>query len=202
MGGMSEYYMQMQAQAAAAMQMNWWIGSVAVAVLLFAIGVLWWRSPTKFGAAVRATGSLGGRASSRFFRGLIAFAPPQFTVLQIVGAGLLGAYWLSGIAAQHLAGDHVHAVPVLCVALVFGLWLVAKKRWADASLVANLLPMVGLAFTVHGILSAKDAADWLSQGGRIEANKSLISALIANGVGIVGFMWMRLSMRVARGTTE
>lgn len=121
----------------------------------------------------------------------------RFAALQITGAGLLVALWLSGVGPALWHADHTHVIPVLSIILVAGLGLVATHRWDDAHWVKDLLPSVGMVGTVYGAVSVGllvigGGQDLLSK----ETVVGILLALISNLVAMAAFVWLSATLRV------
>ena len=121
----------------------------------------------------------------------------RIAALQVTGAGLLVALWLSGIGGMLVAADRFHALPVLGVVTLAGLWLAWRGRWADVEWTADLLPILGLIGTVAGFILTAATSDLSNQTGKTTLALHVLYALVSNLGGIVGYAWLTLTRKVA-----
>ena len=123
----------------------------------------------------------------------------RFVVVNTIGLGILLATWLSGGADLILTADRVYAGPIVAVLTVFGLVMAAMRRWEDARWIADKLPIVGLIGTVLGVLLAIKGIDGVDiDSARVQIFTEVGQALVANMLGMLGYAWLALVVRLCR----
>lgn len=119
----------------------------------------------------------------------------KFIVLNTIGAGLLLAAYLLGWLPVFWQADKYYAIPIIGGLMVAGLTLMCLNRISAAVWLADKLPVVGLAFTVIGLL-------WASQGV-LEGDafkRDVMHSLIGNLMGVVSYAWLELNVKVVGQT--
>lgn len=120
----------------------------------------------------------------------------KFAALQITGAGLLVALWLSGYGQMLLVGDRFHAVPVLAAITLAGLVMAWRGKWDTVFWIADLLPTCALVGTVAGFILTSSMGDWSSATGKTAIAQHILYALVSNLTGIVGYVWLTVTQKV------
>jgi len=121
-------------------------------------------------------------------------------ILHLIGGALLAAAWSTGIVGMLLAADLVHAVPLFGGILLLAIGYAWFGRWEQVFWIAEQLPILGLICTTYGLLLAVPDLQGMGESGAAHAKVAaeLISALVANLLGMVGLGWLRLVDRVCR----
>ena len=120
----------------------------------------------------------------------------KLAVLHTLLAGLLVTAWFMGWLPILLAADKYHAIPLIGGVTLVGIGMVARSAVEGALWLADKLPAMGLAMTVTGLLWA---ANGLLGGGGVDTFKvDVINALVGNLMGILGYLWLELVVKVAR----
>jgi hypothetical protein len=123
----------------------------------------------------------------------------RFAALQVTGAGLLIALWLSGYGATFLRADRIHAVPVIGAVILIGLIAAWRGRWQTVDWIADKLPVLGLIGTVAGIILAiSDIGAENLDTQRLKIFSEIGYSLVANLLGIAGFAWLSLTQRICQ----
>lgn len=117
----------------------------------------------------------------------------RFTYLNLMLVGVLIALQVLGILPTLIAMDKYYAMPIIGVLTIYALWAVATRRKDEALWLADKLPVVGLALTVIGLLGASTGD---LTGGAFKAD--VIHALVGNLMGVLGFAWVELNVKVFR----
>lgn len=120
----------------------------------------------------------------------------KFAALQITGAGLLVALWLSGYGAMLLNADRFHAVPVLGAIMLIGLIAAWRGKWNTVFWTADILPTCALVGTVAGFILTASMGDWSSAAGKTAIAHDILYALVSNLMGIVCYVWLEITRKV------
>lgn len=135
----------------------------------------------------------------------------KFFLLQITGMLLLFAAFLYGIPQTILEADHTFAIPLLGGLTGIGLVIVlmAISKWSNlqanilfdnAKWLSDILPVVGLLGTVYGVLLAVKGIDGLSlDQARVYVFSHTADALVSNALGMFGYLWLRLTIKIVQG---
>lgn len=117
----------------------------------------------------------------------------RLIILHIVLAALLVAGWYAGFLPVLWQADKFLAIPIIGCLLVAGIYMASRNAIEGCLWLADKLPVVGLALTVSGLLWAANA------GLDAEAFKrALVDSLVGNLMGIVGYAWLELVVKVTR----
>lgn len=120
----------------------------------------------------------------------------RLVVLHTLLAGLLVAAWFMGWLPVLLSADKYHAIPLIGGITLVGIGMVARNAVEGALWLADKLPAMGLAMTVTGLLWASKG---LLDGGGVDAFKvDVINSLVGNLMGILGYLWLELVVKVVR----
>jgi hypothetical protein len=123
----------------------------------------------------------------------------RFIVLNTLGLSLLIAAYLMGGLDIVLTADHVYATPVLSILSIIGLGLVVARRHDDAQWIADKLPVLALIGTVLGILLAiHGIQDLEAENARMKIFTDVSHSLVANMLGMIGYFWLELVIRVCK----
>lgn len=120
----------------------------------------------------------------------------RLAALHVVAAGLLVGAWLTGWLHLLLAADRFHALPVLGVVMLVGIWLASRRRWGDVEWLADLMPILGLIGTVVGFILTAATGDLTTAAGKTALAIDVLYALVSNLGGIVGYFWLTLVRKV------
>lgn len=121
----------------------------------------------------------------------------KFILLQVMGAGLLLAAYLTGWLDVVIEADRLHVAPVFGILTVVGLWMASVRRSERALWLADLLPVLALVGTVAGVLSAVAQADMSNlDASRVQVFTGTVHSLVSNLLGMVAYVWLSLSVAV------
>lgn len=121
----------------------------------------------------------------------------KFAALQVVGAGLLVALWLSGCGPMLAKADRLYAAPVIGLAILIGLVCAWRGFWEATDWIADKLPVLGLIGTVAGVvLAIAGIKNGDLDAERVKIFSEIGNALVANLFGIVGYAWLALTERL------
>lgn len=119
---------------------------------------------------------------------------PRLVVLHTLLAGVGVTAWFFGWLPMILAADHYHAIPIIGGVTLIGVGMVARNALEGALWLSDLIPAIGLAFTVTGLLWA---ANGRLGGGSVDMfTADVINSLVGNLMGILGYLWLQLLVRV------
>ena len=120
----------------------------------------------------------------------------RLAALHVVAAGLLVGAWLAGWLQILLDADRFHAIPVLGVVMLAGVWLACRRRWGDVEWLADMMPILGLIGTVAGFIFTAATGDLSTAAGKTAFAVHVLYALVSNLAGIVGYAWLTLVRKV------
>jgi hypothetical protein len=124
-------------------------------------------------------------------------------VLQVIGASLIVALWIAGLAQKPFEGDNAF----LCWAIVgigaLGIAAVFLRRWNDVQWIATHVVRIGLLGTVVGLIIAFSAAG-SGDASNADSIKPMIAAVVsgmyvslyATLLGIATNLWLKINLRV------
>jgi hypothetical protein len=145
--------------------------------------------------AVENAKPLSARAALAFYS--------RFVVLQAVGAAVIAALWIAGLAGLPFEGENAPICLMIVGMGAIGLAQALFRRWRDVQWVATHVVRVGLLGTVIGLIVAFAAA---REGGSADAEqvKSMIAAVVdgmyvslyATLLGIAVNLWLKINLRL------
>ena len=127
----------------------------------------------------------------------------RFVVLQSVGAAILAALWIAGLAGLPFEGENAPICWLIVAIGAIGVGLALFRRWRDVQWVATHVVRIGLLGTVIGLIVAFSAA---RDGGSADAEqvKTMIAAVVdgmyvslyATLLGIAANLWLKINLRL------
>jgi hypothetical protein len=124
---------------------------------------------------------------------------PRVLLINLVGLCLLAAAWAAGGAGLVLNADRLHAAPAIAALTLLGVTLCWRGKWEAAEWLADKLPVIGLIGTVLGVLLAiQDAQSMDLDAAKLQLFSEIGRSLVANLLGIAGYAWLSLVIKVCR----
>lgn len=127
----------------------------------------------------------------------------RFVVLQGIGAAIVAALWVAGLASRPFEGENAPICWLILAMGALGVLFVALQRWRDVQWLATHVVRIGLLGTVVGLIIAFSSA---RQGGSgdVEEVKTMISAVVdgmyvslyATLLGIGTNLWLKINLRL------
>jgi MotA/TolQ/ExbB proton channel family len=127
----------------------------------------------------------------------------RFVVLQAVGAAIIAALWIAGLAGLPFEGENAPICWLILAIGGIGVALTFFRRWRDVQWVATHVVRIGLLGTVIGLIVAFAAA---RDGGSADAEqvKSMIASVVdgmyvslyATLLGIAVNLWLKINLRL------
>jgi hypothetical protein len=124
-------------------------------------------------------------------------------VLQAIGAALLVALWIGGLAGKPFEGDNGFLCWLIVAIASLGIACVFLQRWRDVQWIATHVVRIGLLGTVVGLIIAFSAA---RSGASADPNqiRPMIAAVVdgmyvslyATLLGIGTNLWLKVNMRL------
>jgi MotA/TolQ/ExbB proton channel family len=124
-------------------------------------------------------------------------------VLQAIGAALLVALWIGGLAGKPFEGDNGFLCWLIVAIAALGIACVFLQRWRDMQWIATHVVRIGLLGTVVGLIIAFSAA---RSGASADPNqiRPMIAAVVdgmyvslyATLLGIGTNLWLKVNMRL------
>ncbi|HVO16324.1 MAG TPA: MotA/TolQ/ExbB proton channel family protein [Alphaproteobacteria bacterium] len=129
--------------------------------------------------------------------------PIVHVVLQGVGAALVVALWIAGLAGKPLEGSTAPLCWIILAIGALGLVAIFLRRWHDAQWLAVHVVRIGLLGTVVGLIIAFSAAA-SGNSSDPEAIKPMIAAVVggmyvslyATLLGIATNLWLKINLRL------
>jgi hypothetical protein len=127
----------------------------------------------------------------------------RFVVLQGVGAALVVALWIAGLAGKPFEGSTAPLCWIILAIGALGLVAIFLRRWHDAQWLAVHVVRIGLLGTVVGLIIAFSAAA-SGNSSDPEAIKPMIAAVVggmyvslyATLLGIATNLWLKINLRL------
>jgi hypothetical protein len=127
----------------------------------------------------------------------------RFVVLQSVGAALVAALWIAGLASKPFEGNTAPLCWIILAIGALGLVAIYLRRWHDAQWLATHVVRIGLLGTVVGLIIAFSAAA-SGDSSDPEAIKPMIAAVVggmyvslyATLLGIATNLWLKINLRL------
>jgi len=127
----------------------------------------------------------------------------RFVVLQGVGAALVAALWIAGLASKPFQGSTAPLCWIILAIGALGLVAIYLRRWHDAQWLATHVVRIGLLGTVVGLIIAFSAAA-SGDSSDPEAIKPMIAAVVggmyvslyATLLGIGTNLWLKINLRL------
>jgi hypothetical protein len=142
------------------------------------------------------------RASAAGFGATAAFQS-RCVVLQAVGAAIVAALWIAGLAGRPFESSTAPLCWLIAGIGALGILCVFLQRWRDVQWLATHVVRIGLLGTVVGLIIAFSAA---RQGGSADAAevKTMIAAVVdgmyvslyATLLGIAVNLWLKINLRL------
>jgi len=127
----------------------------------------------------------------------------RFIVLQGIGAALVAALWIAGVAGEPFQGGAAALSWIILAIGALGILCVFLQRWRDVQWIATHVVRIGLLGTVVGLIIAFSAA---AQGDSTspEDIKPMIAAVVngmyvslyATLLGIAVNLWLKINLRL------
>jgi hypothetical protein len=127
----------------------------------------------------------------------------RFIVLQGIGAALVAALWIAGVAGEPFQGGAAALCWIILAIGALGILCVFLQRWRDVQWLATHVVRIGLLGTVVGLIVAFSAAA-TGDSSNPEAVKTMIGAVIggmyvslyATLLGIATNLWLKINLRL------
>jgi len=121
----------------------------------------------------------------------------RFVVLNLIGAALVAAAWVDGLAAKPYRAD-VSGMCVLITALfLWGLWRAFRRDWQAVRWIGNTLVYLGMVGTVLGLIVTVSelTVDGVQNFDNFTTIISAIfvgsgTALYTNLLACIGYLWL------------
>ena len=111
----------------------------------------------------------------------------------------MAAAWGAGGADLVLNADRLHAAPAIGGLTLLGVMFCWQGKWEAAEWLSDKLPVVGLIGTVLGVLLAiQDAQSMDLDAAKLKLFSEIGRSLVANLLGIAGYAWISLMIKVCR----
>lgn len=127
----------------------------------------------------------------------------RFVVLQTIGAALIAALWIAGLAQKPFEGTTAPLCWIILGIGALGIVCVFLRRWHDAQWIAIHVVRIGLLGTVVGLIIAFSAA---ASGGSSNPDeiRPMIAAVVsgmyvslyATLLGIATNLWLKINLRL------
>jgi hypothetical protein len=121
----------------------------------------------------------------------------RFAVLNLIGAALVAAAWVEGLAAKPYRAD-VSGMCILITALfLWGLWRTFQRDWQSVRWIGNTLVYLGMVGTVLGLIVTVSelTVDGVQNFDNFTTIISAIfigsgTALYTNLLACIGYLWL------------
>jgi hypothetical protein len=121
-------------------------------------------------------------------------------VLQAVGAAIIAALWISGLAGRPFEGAMAPLSWLIVAVGALGIACVFLRRWRDVQWIATHVVRIGLLGTVVGLIIAFAAAR--HGAADVEAVRTMIAAVVdgmyvslfATLLGIATNLWLKINL--------
>jgi len=121
----------------------------------------------------------------------------RFTVINLVGAALVAAAWVEGLALKPYQADSSGMCFLITVLFLWGLWRTFRRDWQAVRWIGNTLVYLGMVGTVLGLVVTVSALS-VDQVQSFESFKSIIeaifvgsgTALYTNLLACIGYLWL------------
>jgi len=121
----------------------------------------------------------------------------RFTVLNLIGAALIGATWVEGLLFKPYAADSSGMCYLITALFGWGLVCCLRRDWQSVRWVGNALVYLGMVGTVLGlIITVSDLS--ADKAETFESFKSIVTsiyigsgtALYTNLLACIGYLWL------------
>ncbi len=121
----------------------------------------------------------------------------RFAVLNLIGAALVAAAWVEGLAAKPYRADVSGMCVLITVLFVWGLWCVFRRDWPAVRWIGNTLVYLGMVGTVLGLIVTVSelTVDGVQNFDNFTTIVSAIfigsgTALYTNLLACIGYLWL------------
>ncbi len=121
----------------------------------------------------------------------------RFTVINLVGAALVAAAWVEGLALKPYQADSSGMCFLITALFLWGLWRTFWRDWQAVRWIGNTLVYLGMVGTVLGLVVTVSALS-VDQVQSFESFKAIIeaifvgsgTALYTNLLACIGYLWL------------
>jgi hypothetical protein len=121
----------------------------------------------------------------------------RFTVINLVGAALVAAAWVEGLAFKPYQADSSGMCFLITALFLWGLWRTFRSDWQAVRWIGNTLVYLGMVGTVLGLVVTVSGLS-VDQVQSFESFKSIIdaifvgsgTALYTNLLACIGYLWL------------